>query len=369
MTSAMLPPRPAAGRSTTPPSTTRSCSPRRPRAAASGGTCSARLRRNPTRVGRRARSSRCSCWSRSSRRGSRRTRPTALPGAASTSRRPTSPAPARSREFPLGLDRFGGDVLSKLIWGARAIADHRRRLDRVRPDRRHDPRVPVPACSAAGSTRSSCASSTSCSRCRSLLLAVSIAAILGQTQFVGDDRDRCRAGADLRAPAALVDAAAAQRRLRALGADARPRPRQDHDEPRAAELRRTGHRAGHAVAGHGRHRGGGAVVPRPRRRTCPQTAEWGRMLTYAQPSSRSRRGSRSCRASASRSPRSASRCSARRCARRWIRARGRADAARSDGDVELVAGDRGEQARVYGIARVGEDLLGGRRLDELRRPS
>ncbi|WP_404431179.1 ABC transporter permease [Microbacterium lacus] len=30
------------------------------------------------------------------------------------------PGPGEIPEFPLGLDRFGGDVLSKLIWGARA---------------------------------------------------------------------------------------------------------------------------------------------------------------------------------------------------------------------------------------------------------
>lgn len=30
------------------------------------------------------------------------------------------PGPGEIAEFPLGLDRFGGDVLSKLIWGARA---------------------------------------------------------------------------------------------------------------------------------------------------------------------------------------------------------------------------------------------------------
>src|SRR5690606_35288567 len=35
-------------------------------------------------------------------------RPTALPG------------PGDLSEFPLGIDRFGGDVLSKLIWGAQA---------------------------------------------------------------------------------------------------------------------------------------------------------------------------------------------------------------------------------------------------------
>ncbi|MCR2802214.1 ABC transporter permease [Microbacterium sp. zg-Y818] len=44
---------------------------------------------------------------------------TALPGARSIT--PTSiPGPGEIAEFPLGLDRFGGDVLSKLIWGARA---------------------------------------------------------------------------------------------------------------------------------------------------------------------------------------------------------------------------------------------------------
>lgn len=44
---------------------------------------------------------------------------TALPGARYIT--PTSiPGPGEFAEFPLGLDRFGGDVLSKLIWGARA---------------------------------------------------------------------------------------------------------------------------------------------------------------------------------------------------------------------------------------------------------
>lgn len=44
---------------------------------------------------------------------------TSLPGARQI--RPTYiPGPGEIPEFPLGLDRFGGDVLSKLIWGARA---------------------------------------------------------------------------------------------------------------------------------------------------------------------------------------------------------------------------------------------------------
>ena len=44
---------------------------------------------------------------------------TALPGAQYIT--PTSiPGPGELPQFPLGLDRFGGDVLSKLIWGARA---------------------------------------------------------------------------------------------------------------------------------------------------------------------------------------------------------------------------------------------------------
>ena len=42
-----------------------------------------------------------------------------LPGR--TSITPTTiPGPGDLAEYPLGLDRFGGDVLSKLIWGARA---------------------------------------------------------------------------------------------------------------------------------------------------------------------------------------------------------------------------------------------------------
>jgi len=44
---------------------------------------------------------------------------TALPGAKNIT--PTYiPGPGELPEFPLGLDRFGGDVLSKLIWGAQA---------------------------------------------------------------------------------------------------------------------------------------------------------------------------------------------------------------------------------------------------------
>jgi peptide/nickel transport system permease protein len=45
--------------------------------------------------------------------------PTELPGQRYIT--PTHiPLPGEVPEFPLGLDRFGGDVLSKLIWGARA---------------------------------------------------------------------------------------------------------------------------------------------------------------------------------------------------------------------------------------------------------
>lgn len=45
--------------------------------------------------------------------------PTALPGQAYIT--PTHiPGPGEIPGFPLGLDRFGGDVLSKLIWGAQA---------------------------------------------------------------------------------------------------------------------------------------------------------------------------------------------------------------------------------------------------------
>ena len=43
--------------------------------------------------------------------------PTELPGRAEV--RPTM-IPGPSAEYPLGLDRYGGDVLSKLIWGAQA---------------------------------------------------------------------------------------------------------------------------------------------------------------------------------------------------------------------------------------------------------
>nr|WP_231945244.1 ABC transporter permease [Agrococcus jejuensis] len=44
---------------------------------------------------------------------------TALPGRAEIT--PTHiPVPGELAQYPLGLDRFGGDVLSKLIWGAQA---------------------------------------------------------------------------------------------------------------------------------------------------------------------------------------------------------------------------------------------------------
>ena len=111
------------------------------------------------------------------------------------------PGPGELAEFPLGLDRFGGDVLSKLIWGAQAsliigvvstafglvggmllgllAGMFGGWVDNVIM-RFVDILLSVP----------------------NLLLAVSIAALLGQTPFVGDDRDRRRAGADLRAAAA-----------------------------------------------------------------------------------------------------------------------------------------------------------------------
>lgn len=45
--------------------------------------------------------------------------PTALPGQRFIT--PTHiPGPGELAQFPLGLDRFGGDVLSKLIWGAQS---------------------------------------------------------------------------------------------------------------------------------------------------------------------------------------------------------------------------------------------------------
>jgi peptide/nickel transport system permease protein len=90
--------------------------------------------------------------------------PTELPGQKYIT--PTHiPGPGEIPEFPLGLDRFGGDVLSKLIWGARAtllIGVISTAIGLVGgmilgfPAER----------SAAGSTPSSCASSTSCCRSR-----------------------------------------------------------------------------------------------------------------------------------------------------------------------------------------------------------
>ena len=175
------------------------------------------------------------------------------------------PGPGELPQFPLGLDRFGGDVLSKLIWGAQAsliigvvstafglvggmliglIAGmFGGKVDNILM-RFVDILLSVP----------------------SLLLAVSIAALLGQTPFsvmIAIGVAQVPIFARLLRSSML---AAAQCRLRAVGPDARPRPRHDHDEPRAAELGRAGHRAGHPEPGDGRHRRGGAVLPRPRRR-------------------------------------------------------------------------------------------------------
>ena len=193
---------------------------------------------------------------RTSCRGSEYITPTHIPGPGELDAVPARPRPLRRRRaLQAHLGRAG-------------IAHHRRRLDGLRPDRRHAHRLSSPACSAAGSTTSSCASSTSCCRCRACCSPSRSRRCSARTQLSVMIAIGVVAGADLRAPAALLDAAAAQRGLRAVGADARPRPRQDHDEPRAAERGRTRHRAGHADPRDGRHRGGRAVVPRPRRRTC-----------------------------------------------------------------------------------------------------
>ena len=101
----------------------------------------------------------------------------------------------------------------------------------------------------------------------SLLLAVSVAAVLGQQPDLDHDRHRRRPGADLRPAAARLDARPARSRLRA-----RRRRRSgcadgpDRDGPHAAQLARPGDRPGDAGAGHGDHRGGRAVLPRPGRR-------------------------------------------------------------------------------------------------------
>ena len=237
VTSAMLPPAPERR-------ARRRHRGRRPRAArraapaaASGATSSGALRRNPTRMGRRASSSLVfvlvavlAPWLAPvpARRAA---------GAASTSPRPTSPVRASSPQFPLGLDRFGGDVLSKLIWGAQASLIIGVVSTALRPHRRHAPRAPRRHVRRLGRQRHHAL------RRHPALGAEPAARRLDRRDPRPDpvsrhDRDRRRAGADLRAPAALVDAAAAQRRLRAVRADARPRPRHDHDEPRAAELGR-----------------------------------------------------------------------------------------------------------------------------------
>ena len=118
--------------------------------------------------------------------------PTMIPG-------PSAPS-TRS-----GLDRYGGDVLSKLIWGARAS-------------------LLVGVLSTLFGLRRRCALGLLAGRfggwvdfaamrlvdlmlsVPSLLLAVSIAAIAGPVVDVGHHRHRCGADPDLRPPAAWLDA-------------------------------------------------------------------------------------------------------------------------------------------------------------------
>ena len=222
--------------------------------------------------------------------------------------------------------------------GRARIPRDRRRLDRARPRSAACSSGSWPGRSAAGSTTSSCASSTSCSPCRTCC-------------------SRCRSprSSVSRQYAVMIAIGASQvpifaRLLRSsmlqqssadyvlVGADAGPRPRHHHDEPRAAERHRPGHRAGHADARDRRHRRGGAVVPRPRRRAARDRRVGPHAHLRAGRARDRARGSRSCPASASPSPRSASRCSARRCARRWTRAPARAD--RSSSRIGPASGTR-----------------------------
>ena len=256
------------------------------------------------------------------------------PGSAEWSGQVTpSSVPGPSEDHWLGLDRFGSDMWTQMVYGARqslvygvvstaiglivgATAGARRR--RVR----------------RGRWRFGQSVDTFIMRCvdvmlsiPSLLLAVSIAAVLGQNAYsvmiaIGAAQvpifARLLRGSMLSQGRSDYVLAAG-----ALGLRKTP----DRDEPRAAQQRRADDRAGHAQPRDRDHRGGGAVLPRARRvrpRHRRVGADAGR---GPGPLRRRRPGSPSCRVSRSRSRRSASRCSVRRCARPSTPGRGDDDAA------------------------------------------
>ncbi|CAA9327466.1 MAG: Dipeptide transport system permease protein DppC, partial [uncultured Nocardioidaceae bacterium] len=82
-------------------------------------------------------------------------------------------------------------------------------------------------------------------------------------RLLDHDRDRCRAGADLRPVAQGLDAGPGAHRLRARGERPRHPPPPDRDGAHAAQRDRPHDRAGDPESGHRDHRGGRAVLPGP----------------------------------------------------------------------------------------------------------
>ncbi|CAA9369997.1 MAG: Dipeptide transport system permease protein DppC, partial [uncultured Nocardioidaceae bacterium] len=88
----------------------------------------------------------------------------------------------------------------------------------------------------------------------------------GQELVRPDGRHRHRPGPDLRPAAPRLDARPEQGRLRHRGTVARATTPDDRAGARAAQLLGPDDRAGDVEPRHRHHRGGGAVLPRPRRR-------------------------------------------------------------------------------------------------------
>ena len=278
-----------------------------------------RLRRNPSAIVGRDHRPDLRRWSRSSRRCSRRTSP--APRSGRVRSRPRS-VPGPSEDHWLGLDRFGSDMWTQMVYGARQSLVVRRRVHRHRPGRRRRPRRVAGGFGAVGGRFGGWVD-TSIMRLvdimlsiPSLLLAVSIAAVLGQNAVLGDDRHRrrprcrssrgCCAGrcwARARADYVLAAGALGIRKRRIVMGHVLPNSIGPDD------------RAGHAQPRHRDHRGRGAVLPRARRRPTRRSRSGAGCSSRPRTGSTSPHGWPSCRASRSPSRRSASPCSVRRCAR------------------------------------------------------
>ena len=220
----------------------------------------------PERHRRRDHRGGCSSWSPSSRRSSRRTpRLGGVVGPGDADQRAGAAARPLARARPVRVGHVDPDGLRRP-----AVPGVRRRVHRHRPDRRRDPgprgrRVrAVGGRFGQGSTRSSCA--------RRRHAVDPEPAPRGQhrrrarpERLLGDDRHRGGAGADLRAAAARIDAGQGRSDYVLAAGALGLRKSRIVDEPRAAQQRRADDRAGHAQPRDRDHRGGGAVLPRPRR--------------------------------------------------------------------------------------------------------